>query len=51
MVRNQYYLVYGNTNYKIFTGLLFYAYVGIHQVRTLVVDNYQMCQVPLREER
>ena len=27
---------------KIFTGLLFYAcYIGIHQVRILVFDNYQ----------
>ena len=31
-----------------FTGLLFYAYVGIHQVRTLVFDNYQTCTVPLK---
>ena len=32
---------------KIFTDLLFYAYVGIHQVRILVFDNYQRCPVPL----
>ena len=34
---------------KKFTDLLFYAYmyVGIHQVRTLVFDNYQRCPVPL----
>ena len=31
-----------------FTGLLFCAYVGIHQVRTLVFDNYQRCPMPLR---
>ena len=31
---------------KIFTGLLFYAYVGIHQVRRLVFDNYQTCTFP-----
>ena len=29
-------------------GLLFYAYVGIHQVRRLVFDIYQMCSVPLK---
>ena len=30
---------------QIFTGLLFFAYmyVGIHQVRRLVFDNYQRC--------
>ena len=33
---------------QIFTGLLFYAYDGIHQVRTLVFDNYQTCTVPLK---
>ena len=33
---------------QIFTGLLFYAYVGIHQVRILAFDNYQMCPVPLK---
>ena len=32
---------------QVFTGLLFYAYDGIHQVRTLVFDNYQKCTVPL----
>ena len=31
-----------------FTGLLFYAYVGVHQVRILVFDNYQRCPVSLR---
>ena len=31
---------------KIFTGLLFCAYVGIHQVRILVLDYYQRCPVP-----
>ena len=36
------------TNYvKIFTDLLFYAYVGIHQVRIMVFDNFQTCPVPL----
>ena len=34
---------------RIFTGLLFYAYVGIHQVRILVFDNCQICLVPLKE--
>ena len=33
---------------QIFTGLLIYAYVGIHQVRRLVFDNYQTCSVPLK---
>ena len=28
---------------QIFIGLLFYAYVGIHQVGLLVFDNYQRC--------
>ena len=32
---------------KIFIGLVFYAHVGIHQVRILVFDNYQRCPVPL----
>ena len=33
---------------EMFTGLLFYAYVGIHQERILVLDNYyQRCPVPL----
>ena len=31
---------------KIFTGLLSFAYDGIHQMRTLVFDNYQTCTVP-----
>ena len=29
------------------TDLLFYTYVGIHQVRIVVFDNYQTCPVPL----
>ena len=33
---------------QIFTGLLFFAYVGIHQVRRLVFDNYQTCTFPLK---
>ena len=33
---------------QIFTGLLFYAYVEIHQVRILVFDNYKTCPVPLK---
>ena len=32
---------------QIFTGLLFYAYVGIHQVRRLVFENKQTCTFPL----
>ena len=32
---------------QIFTGLLFYGYDGIHQVRTLVFDNYQTYRVPV----
>ena len=32
---------------QIFTGLLFYEYVEIHQVRRLVFDNYQTCLVLL----
>ena len=32
---------------QIFTGLLLYAYDGIHQLRTRVFDNYQTCTVPL----
>ena len=32
---------------QIFTGLLFYVYDGIHQVGTLVFDNYQTCTFPL----
>ena len=31
---------------QIFTGLLFYGYDGIHQVRRLAFDNYQMCTFP-----
>ena len=31
-----------------FTGLLFYAYDGKHQVRTLVFDNNQMYTVSRR---
>ena len=34
-------------NSKIFTGLLFYAYVEIRQVRRLVFDNYQRFPVSL----
>ena len=34
---------------QIFTGLLFYAYDGIHQVRRLVFDNYQTCTFPSSE--
>ena len=30
---------------QMFTAVLFYAYVGIHQVRILVFDNYQTCLV------
>ena len=30
-----------------FTDLLFYAYVEIHQVRSLFFDNYQRYPVPL----
>ena len=41
-----YYLATSTTNWaQIFTGLLFYAYVEIHQVRRLVFDNYQQCPV------
>ena len=32
---------------QIFTGLLFNAFVEIHQVRTLVFNNYQYCPVSL----
>ena len=32
---------------KIFTGLLFPSYVGIHKVR--IFDNYQTCQVSLKQ--
>ena len=34
---------------KFSQGLLFYAYVEIHQVRRLVFDNYQQCPVPLSD--
>ena len=33
---------------QIFTGLLFYAFVGIYKMRTLVFDNYQKYTLPLR---
>ena len=40
------------TNFaQMFTGLLFCAYVGIHQVRRLVFDNYQTCTLPLSRFR
>ena len=40
----RYYLATSTTNLaQIFTGLLFYAFVGIHQVRLLVFDTYQTC--------
>ena len=32
---------------QVLTGLLFYAFVGIQQVRILVFDNYQTSPVPL----
>ena len=32
---------------QIVTDLLFYAYVGIHLVRILVLDNYQTCPASL----
>ena len=32
---------------QIFTGLLLYAYVGIHQMRQLIFDNYQRWTFPL----
>ena len=32
---------------QIFTGMSFYAYIEIHQVRRLVVDNYKKCPVSL----
>ena len=35
--------------FHIFTGLLFCAYVEIHQVRRLVFNNYQWCPVPLNK--
>ena len=42
-------LANSTTNWvKIFPGLLFYAYVEIHQVRRLVFDYYQKCPVSLR---
>ena len=44
-----YSLATSTTNWaQMFTGLLFYAYVEIHQVRRLVLDNYQRCPVPLK---
>ena len=33
---------------QIFTGLLLYAYVGIHQMRQLIFDNYQRWTFPLK---
>ena len=43
------YLATLTTNWvKIFTGLLFCAYVEIYQVRQLVFDNYQRCPVYLK---
>ena len=36
---------------QIFTGLLFYAYVGTHQVRTLVFDNYPKGEQDLLDKR
>ena len=45
------YLATPTTNQaKIFTGLLFYAYVEIHQVRRLVFDNYQKCTLSLSSD-
>ncbi len=35
---------------QIFTVLFFYAYVGIHQVRILVSDNYQKYTLPSTEQ-
>ena len=35
---------------QMFTGLLFCAYVEIHQVKILIVDNYQTCPVPLNRK-
>ena len=35
---------------QLFTDLVLYADVGIHQVRRLVFDNYQTFPVPLREK-
>ena len=34
---------------NIFIGLLFFAYVGKHQVRILAFDNYQTSPVPLKD--
>ena len=34
-----------NNQHSNFTGLLFYVYVEIHQVRRLVYDNNQRCPV------
>ena len=43
-----YFFANSMTNWaQIFTGLLFYAHVGIRQVRILVFDNYQRCPVSL----
>ena len=33
---------------KSFTDLLLFAYVGIHQVKILVFDNYYRCPMPLK---
>ncbi len=42
-----YFLATSMTNCAhIFTGLIFYAYVGIHQVRILVFDSYQKNTLP-----
>ena len=42
------YLATLTTNWvQIFTGLLLYAYVEIHQLRRLVFDNCQQCPVSL----
>ena len=35
---------------QIFTGLLFHAYVEIHQERKLVLDNYQKCPGSLNRQ-
>ena len=35
---------------QISTGLLFNAYVEIHQVRRLVFDNYQQCPLSLSQK-
>ena len=47
-----YFLATSMTNWvQIFSGLLFYTYVEIHQMRRLVFDNYQRCPVPSRMKR